>query len=132
MTTAQTSILGTVALFATLCGASLAHAEDTLKVTIGQIEAWAQRPPILGQQAGIFKKYGLVLDNLATQGAGETLQPIISGAAEIGIGIGTVGVMRAFAKGAPVRIFGGSFTGMGDIFWYVKADSPLKRLADAT
>ena len=49
-----------------------------------------------------------------------------------GIGIGTIGVMRAFSKGAPVRIFGGSFTGMGDISWYVKADSPIRRLADAT
>jgi NitT/TauT family transport system substrate-binding protein len=114
-----------------LC-ASLARADDTLKVAIGQMEAWAQQPPILGQQAGIFKKHGIVLENFGTQGAGETLQTVISGAADIGIGIGTIGVMRAFSKGAPVRIFGGSFTGMGDISWYVKADSPIRRLADAT
>jgi len=113
------------------CDAS-ARAEDTLKVAIGQMEAWAQQPPILGQQAGIFKKHGLVLENFGTQGAGETLQTVISGAADIGIGIGTVGVMRAFSKGAPVRIFGGSFTGMGDISWYVRADSPIRRLADTT
>jgi NitT/TauT family transport system substrate-binding protein len=123
-------------LLAVLCcafsGASLARADDTLKVAIGQMEAWAQQPPILGQQAGIFKKHGIVLENFGTQGAGETLQTVISGAADIGIGIGTVGVMRAFGKGAPVRIFGGSFTGMGDISWYVKADSPIRRLADAT
>jgi NitT/TauT family transport system substrate-binding protein len=96
------------------------------------MEAWAQQPPILGQQAGIFKKHGLILENFGTQGAGETLQTVISGAADLGIGIGTVGVMRAFAKGAPVRIFGASFTGTGDIFWYVKADSPIKTLRDAT
>jgi NitT/TauT family transport system substrate-binding protein len=110
----------------------VAHAEDTLKLTIGQMQAWAQQPPILGQQGGIFKKYGLKLEIVGTQGAAETLQPVIADAADIGIGIGTVGVMRAFAKGAPVRIFGGSFTGMGDIFWYVKADSPIKSLKDAT
>jgi NitT/TauT family transport system substrate-binding protein len=114
----------------TLC--PVAHAEDSLKVAIGQMEAWAQQPPILGQQAGIFKKYGLNLENFGTQGAGETLQAAISDAADIGIGIGTVGVMRAFSKGAPIRIFGGSFTGMGDIFWYVKADSPIKSLKDTT
>jgi NitT/TauT family transport system substrate-binding protein len=114
-----------------LCGAS-ARADDTLKIAIGQMEAWAQQPPILGQQAGIFKKHGLVLENFGTQGAGETLQAVISGAADIGIGIGTVGVMRAFSKGAPVRIFGGSFTGMGDISWYVRTDSPIRRLADTT
>jgi NitT/TauT family transport system substrate-binding protein len=121
-----------VALCCAISWASSARADDTLKVAIGQMEAWAQQPPILGQQAGIFKKHGLVLENFGTQGAGETLQTVISGAADIGIGIGTVGVMRAFSKGAPVRIFGGSFTGMGDISWYVKADSPIRRLADAT
>jgi NitT/TauT family transport system substrate-binding protein len=120
------------ALIVVLGLGTAAHAEDQLKVTIGQMQAWAQQPPILGQQAGIFKKYGLILDIVGTEGAGETLQPVISGAADIGIGIGTVGVMRAFSKGAPVRIFGASFTGMGDIFWYVKADSPIKSLKDTT
>ncbi len=121
-----------MALVASLGCTPLARADDTLKVAIGQMEAWAQQPPILGQQRGIFKKHGIVLENFATQGAGETLQTVISGAAPIGIGIGTVGVMRAFSRGAPVRIFGASFTGMGDIFWYVKADSPIRQLKDAT
>ncbi len=119
-----------LALVAALACVPEAQAEDTLKVTIGQMQAWAQQPPILGQETGIFKKYGLALEIVGTEGAGETLQPVLSGAADIGIGIGTVGVMRAFAKGAPVRIFGASFTGMGDIFWYVKADSRIKRLSD--
>jgi NitT/TauT family transport system substrate-binding protein len=124
--------LGATALFASLYCASLAHADGTLKVAIGQMEAWAQQPPILGQQAGIFKKHGIVLENFGTQGAGETLQTVISGAADIGIGIGTAGVMRAFSKGAPVRIFGASFTGIADIYWYVKADSQIRQLKDAT
>jgi NitT/TauT family transport system substrate-binding protein len=132
MTAFTTFRIGLLALFASLAGTAAARADDTLKVTIGQIEAWAQQPPQLGQEAGFFKKYGLVLDNIATQGAAETLQPVISGSADIGIGIGTVGVMRAFAKGAPMRIFGASFSGYGDIFWYVKADSPIRTLKDAT
>ena len=112
--------------------ASSARAEDTLKVAIGQPEAWSNQPAQLGSRAGIFKKHGLILDNFGTQGAGETLQAVISGAAAIGGGVGTVGSMRAFGKGAPVRIIGASFTGVGDIFWYVKADSPIKKLSDAT
>jgi NitT/TauT family transport system substrate-binding protein len=124
--------LGTLVLLAPLAFAAPARADDTLKLAIGQMEAWAQQPPQLGQQAGIFKKHGLVLENFATQGAGETLQAVIAGAADIGIGIGTVGAMRAFAKGAPVRIFGASFSGYGDIVWYVKGDSPIKELKDAT
>jgi NitT/TauT family transport system substrate-binding protein len=109
-----------------------ARAEDTLKVAIGQMEAWSNQPAILGQEAGIFKKHGLVLQSFGTQGAGETLQAVISGAADIGVGMGTVAAMRAFAKGAPVRILGASFTGVGDIYWYVRAESPINTLADAT
>ena len=40
----------------------------------------------------------------ALASAGETLQAVISGSADIGIGIGTAGAMRAFARGAPVRV----------------------------
>lgn len=109
-----------------------AHAQDALKIAIGQQEAWAQQPPLLGSKVGIFKKHGIVLENFATQGGGETLQAVISGAADVGIGIGTVGAMRAFAKGAPIRIVSASFTGAGDLYWYVKADSPIKSLKDAT
>jgi NitT/TauT family transport system substrate-binding protein len=119
-----------VTFLGALC--TVACADDTLKLSIGQMEVWAQQPAILGQQAGIFKKYGLNLDYVGTQGAAETLEAVISGATDIGIGIGTVGVMRAFVRGAPVRIFAGSFTGAGDVYWYVKADSPIKSLQDAT
>ena len=62
-----------------------AAAEDQLKVAIGQINNWENQAPTLGQDAGIFKKHGLVLENVGTQGAGETLQAVISGSADIGI-----------------------------------------------
>jgi NitT/TauT family transport system substrate-binding protein len=111
---------------------SQAPAEDSLKVAIGQINNWENQAPTLGQDAGIFKKHGLVLDNVGTAGAGETIQAVISGSADIGGGVGIAGVMRAFSKGAPVRILAPAFTGTGDLFWYVKADSPIKSLSDAT
>jgi NitT/TauT family transport system substrate-binding protein len=111
---------------------SQAPAEDNLKVAIGQINNWENQAPTLGQDAGIFKKHGLVLDNVGTAGAGETIQAVISGSADIGAGVGVAGVMRAFSKGAPVRILAPAFTGTGDLYWYVKADSPIKSLSDAT
>jgi NitT/TauT family transport system substrate-binding protein len=40
--------------------------------------------------------------------------------------------MRAYSRGAPVRILLPAFTGTGDLYWYVKADSALKELKDAT
>ncbi len=109
-----------------------ASAEDTLKLAIGQINNWENQAPTLGQDAGIFKKHGLVLENVGTSGAGETMQPIISGSADIGAGVGAAGVMRAFSKGAPVRILAPAFTGTGDLYWYIKADSKLKSLKDLT
>ena len=122
-----------MALIAGLLGAAgAARAEEQLKVAIGQINNWENQMPTLGQDVGIFKKHGLVLDNFGTAGAGETLQPIIAGSADIGIGVGVAGVMRVFSRGAPVRILLPAFTGTGDLYWYVKADSPLKTLADAT
>jgi NitT/TauT family transport system substrate-binding protein len=109
-----------------------ASAEDTLKLVIGQINNWENQAPTLGQDAGIFKKHGLILENTGTQGAGETIQAVISGSADIGAGVGAAGVMRAFSKGAPVRILAPAFTGTGDLFWYVKSDSKIKSLKDAT
>jgi NitT/TauT family transport system substrate-binding protein len=109
-----------------------AAAEDSFKVAIGQINNWENQAPTLGQDAGFFKKHGVVLENFGTAGAGETLQPIISGSADIGAGVGVAGAMRAFAKGAPVRIIAPAFTGTGDLYWYVKSDSPIKSLKDLT
>jgi len=111
---------------------SLASADDALKVAIGQINNWENQAPTLGQDAGIFKRHGLVLENFGTAGAGETLQPVISASADIGAGVGVAGAMRAFARGAPVRVLLPAFTGTGDLYWYVKADSPIKSLKDAT
>ena len=127
------SIAGALGLIVPLAlGMPAASAEDQLKVAIGQINNWENQPPTLGQDAGIFKKHGLVLENVGTQGAGETIQAVISGSADIGAGVGAAGVMRAFSKGAPVRILSPGFTGTGDLYWYVKSDFKLQSLKDAT
>ena len=76
-------------VLATVGMVSAASGADTVKVAIGQIDAWANQAPTLGMKAGIFQKHGIVLETFGTQGAGETLQAVISGSADIGIGIGT-------------------------------------------
>jgi len=119
-----------VALIAALTAAT-AFAEDTLKLAIGQRGNWENAAPELGQKAGFFSKHGLALELLYTQGAGETLQAVISGSVDIGVGVGTAGVLGAFAKGAPVRAIANSTTGADDLFWYVPADSAIKTLKDA-
>ncbi len=120
------------AVFVAVVAGSPAVAQDTLKIAIGQINNWENQPPQLGQDAGIFGKHNLKLESFGTAGAGETLQAVISGSADIGIGVGTAGVMRAFTKGAPVRVLLPGFTGTSDLYWYVKSDSPIKSLKDIT
>ncbi|MSP00555.1 MAG: ABC transporter substrate-binding protein [Acetobacteraceae bacterium] len=107
-----------------------AHAADTLKLAVGQKGNWDTSVAELGQRAGIFRKQGLDLDILYTQGSGETLQAVLSSSAEIGVAGGTLGAIGAFSKGAPIRILGSQATGAGDLFWYVRADSRVQSLKD--
>jgi len=110
-----THALAALAL-AACAGAHPASAQDTLKLAIGQINNWENQAPTLGQDAGIFKKLNLVLENFGTAGAGETIQAVISGSADIGAGVGLAGAMRAFSKGAPVRALLPAFTGTSNLY----------------
>ncbi|MET0278468.1 MAG: ABC transporter substrate-binding protein [Pseudorhodoplanes sp.] len=124
------ALAGAIVISSALGGS--AFAQDTLKIAIGQINNWENQAPTLGQDAGIFAKYNLKIEAFGTAGAGETLQAVISGSADLGAGVGVAGAMRAFSKGAPVRILMPAFTGTGDLYWYVKADSPIKSVKDVT
>ena len=92
-------VVNLIAIGALLASHAPASAQDALKLAIGAKGIWDQSISELAQNAGIFKKYGIVLDIFYTQGAGETLQAVISGSADLGIGLGTLGVMGAYAKG---------------------------------
>jgi NitT/TauT family transport system substrate-binding protein len=111
--------------------ATSALAEDQLKLTIGQRGNWDTAIAHLGTKAGIFKKHGVELEMIYTSGSGETLQPIIGGSADLGLAVGTLGAISAFAKGAPVRIVGAQATGAAD-YWYARTSSPIKALTDTT
>ena len=118
------------ALAAASLFASAASAQDTVKLAVGQRGNWDTSVSEIGQRAGIFKKHGLVLDIVYTQGAGETQQAVISGSVDLGIAAGIMGVLSAYSKGAPVRIISAETTGAADLYWYVKADSSIKTLKD--
>jgi NitT/TauT family transport system substrate-binding protein len=120
--------LACIAALALVCAP--AFGQDTLKVAVGQRGLWDTAISDIGQRAGIFQEARPTLEILYTQGAGETQQAVISGSVEIGVGAGVMGVLSAYSKGAPVRIIGAEITGAGDLYWYVKADSPIKTLSD--
>ena len=117
-----------------IAGASLAKLAEAdelpLQLAVGLHTDWEQIASELGQRAGIFQKRGLKLELLYTQGSGESMQALIAGSADIGVGLGTGGVMAAYAKGAPIRIIGSATTGSDDVYWYVRGDSRIKSVAD--
>src|SRR5215470_1145546 len=115
-----------------LAFAVTAAAVDTLKIASGGHGNWDSSTSELGRRAGIFKKHGLDLDILYTAGGGETVQAVISGAVDIGVAVATGSAMAVYAKGAPIRMIGSLVTGTGDTYYYVRADSGLKSLKDAT
>src|SRR5262245_44216293 len=120
----------TVGLVAATVTVGCAYAQDTLKLAVGQRGLWDTSISDVGQRGGIFKKHGLMLDILYTQGSGETQQAVIAGSVEIGVGVGIMGALGAYSKGAPVRVISAEIAGAGDLYWYVKADSPIKAIAD--
>ena len=113
----------------TLLATTGADAADKLKLAIGQRGIWHGAPADLGMRGGIFPKHGLDLEILYTDGAGQTMQAVIAGSADIGVSVGTLGVLGAYAKGAPIRIIGSESIGE-DAYWFVRKDSPVKSMAD--
>src|SRR3954453_13584097 len=116
--------LGIAALLAVL--AYPAFAADTLKLAIGQRGLWDSSFAEIGIEAGIFAKHGLELQVFYTSGGGETQQAVISGSADIGVSPGTLGVLGAFSKGAPIRIIAGEATGTAE-YYFVRAASPVQK-----
>ncbi|MET0632188.1 MAG: ABC transporter substrate-binding protein [Xanthobacteraceae bacterium] len=118
-----------LAAAAVLLDPPAASAADLLKLTVGQRGNWDTSISHLGEKAGIFKKHGLELEIVYTSGSGETLQPVVAGSVDLGLAVGTLGAISAFAKSAPVRIVGAEATGAAD-YWYAKASSPIRTLQD--
>ena len=78
---------------------SAAFAQDIVKVAVGQRGSWETGISELGKIAGIFKKHGLDLQIVYTQGSGETQQAVISGSVDIGIAVGMLGALGAYSQG---------------------------------
>lgn len=107
-----------------------AAAQDKVRAAVGQRGNWDTLFISQGTEAGIFKKNNLDVDITWTRGGAETLQAIITDSADVAMANGILGVIGAASKGAPVKIVSAQMTGAGDIFWYVKADSPIKSMND--
>jgi NitT/TauT family transport system substrate-binding protein len=109
-----------------------ARADDLLKVAVAQRGQWDTAITELAERSGIFKKRGIAVEVLYTQGGPEAHQAVISGSMDIACGGGVESAIGGFSKGAPVRIIGSAMIGSPDTYWFVVANSPIKSLADAS
>src|SRR6266700_4213902 len=107
-----------------------AWSQETLKVAIPQRGAWDTGVTELGQRGGIFKKHGLTVEILYTQGGAESIQAVISGSMDIATGVGVSAAVSTYAKGAPIRLIGSEMIGSPDLFWYVLPNSAVQKIPD--
>jgi NitT/TauT family transport system substrate-binding protein len=104
-------------------------AVDKLTVAVARYGDWESAAALLGQQVGIFKKYNLTLGFLPTQDSSKAEQLVISGRADVGIGVNAMKVMHNYAFGAPLRIIGAQMAGSAN-YWYVPRFSSIKSYKD--
>lgn len=104
---------------------------EALKVAIPQRGFWDSSFVDFALKEGFFKEAGLEPEIFWTDGGAQTLTAALSGSVDIALSNGTLGVVGAYVKGAPVRIVSAQMTGANEVYWFVKADSPIRSLADA-
>jgi NitT/TauT family transport system substrate-binding protein len=126
--------VATVALVALLAGnfVSVAEAQDKLKVAISQRGFWDSSFLEFAQKEGMLKKAGLDVEFFFTEGGGQTLQVITSGSVDVAMSNGLLGTIGAYSKKAPIRVISAQMTGAHELFWYVRAESKIRSLKDAT
>jgi NitT/TauT family transport system substrate-binding protein len=111
-------------------GSLQAPAQEVLKLAVPQRGSWDTGVAELGLRSGIFKKHGLDVQILYTQGGAESIQSIIAGSMDVATGVGVASAISAFAKGAPIRVIGSEMIGSPDLFWYVLPSSPVRKIED--
>jgi len=109
---------------------TVAHSEDLLRVAVPQRGSWDAGLPELGKRGGIFKKHGIDLEILYTQAGPESIQALIAGSVDIATANGVQAAFGTFGKGAPIRIISSEIIGAPDLYWYVRADSPVRKIED--
>jgi NitT/TauT family transport system substrate-binding protein len=122
------------ALAALMAGTSASFAVEKLKVAVPQRGFWDSSWIEFGETAGFFKQAGLEVEVFYTEGGAQTIATVASGSVDIAMSNGILGAIGTYVKGGdatPYRIISAEMTGANELFWWVKADSPIKSLKDA-
>jgi NitT/TauT family transport system substrate-binding protein len=115
---------------ALMLAAAIPARADTLKIAIPQKGAWDTSFSVYGDRQGFFKEQNIDLDITYTEGGATTETAVVSGSVDVAVATGTLGIISAYVKGAPVRIISAESTGSADLYWYAKAGGGIKSLKD--
>ena len=86
-------------------------------------------PVYIAHEKGFYRENNIDVDAVFTRGGGENVQAVVSGDAQIGLGTGTLAVISAFVKKAPIKIAAAEITGM-DAYWYVQSNTSIRKFDD--
>ena len=133
MSLRRLGILGLYVLFV-LCGAyssawAAAARTKIIVVVPHRILFTVALPVYVAQEKGFYRENNIDVDAVFTRGGGENVQAVVSGDAQIGLGTGTLAVISAFVKKAPIKIAAAEITGM-DAFWYVQSNTAMRKMED--
>jgi len=103
---------------------------ETLKVAVAQRGFWNSTFVDIAEKQGFFKDAGLSVEILYTEGGASTLTPLIAGSVDVAMSNGILGVIAAYAKGAPVRVITAEATGAAEAFWYARTGTGIHSLKD--
>jgi NitT/TauT family transport system substrate-binding protein len=124
------SIVTAAVVAAAALSAASAHADEKVRLIISTQQGFELFAPEEALIRGYFKEEGLDVTYIYGDGGTASVQAVITGSSDIIIGTGSMGVMAAATKGAPIKIIANGRRGVGEVFWYVPANSPIKKLQD--
>jgi ABC-type nitrate/sulfonate/bicarbonate transport system substrate-binding protein len=106
-------LLSLLMLFGVTSSARAAGARTKIIVVVPhRILFTVALPVYIAHEKGFYKENNVDVDAVFTRGGGENVQAVVSGDAQIGLGTGTLAVISAFVKKAPIKIAAAEITGM--------------------
>src|SRR5215831_19945781 len=97
--TAMIQCIGAFLITGALIGATVAHANDHVRVGKAQGSAWTFLPLDIGVEQGLFAKHCLDIDSAGLAGDAKVQQALAAGSIDFGLGSGPG--MAFSAKGSP-------------------------------
>lgn len=124
------TLAAAAAVAAAAATAAPALGADRVRLILSTKVVFGMEHGYSAKENGVFSRYDLDVPIIHGSGGAATLQTIITGSQDVAFGTGFLAVMGAYAKGAPVRVLGSTKRGAGDLYWYVRSESPIRRLQD--